>query len=42
LVFDSRFDRNMLEHTCITPGLKATGRRFVKQNTHLLIDSMRE
>jgi demethylmenaquinone methyltransferase/2-methoxy-6-polyprenyl-1,4-benzoquinol methylase len=41
-VYGARFDRNTLEHAQNTPGLKVTGTRFVKQDTYLLIDGVRE
>ena len=41
-VYGARFDRNTLEHAKNTPGLVVTGTRFVKQDTYLLIDGVRE
>jgi hypothetical protein len=41
-VYGARFDRTTLEHARIATGLKVTGSRFVKQDTYLLIDGVRE
>ena len=41
-VYGARFDRNTLEHARNTLGLKVTGTRYVKQDTYLLIDGVRE
>jgi ubiquinone/menaquinone biosynthesis C-methylase UbiE len=41
-VYGARFDRNTLEHTKNTPGLKITATRFIKHDTYLLIEGVCE
>lgn len=41
-VYGARFDRNTLEHTKNTHGLRVTGSRFIKNDTYPLIDGVRE
>jgi ubiquinone/menaquinone biosynthesis C-methylase UbiE len=41
-VYGARFDRQTLMHVKTQPGLKVTGTRYLKQDTYLLIDGVRE
>lgn len=40
-VFGARFDRRTLEHLEAAPGLEITGTRWLKEDTHLLLEGRR-
>jgi hypothetical protein len=41
-VYGARFDRRTLQHVRNSPNLKVTGTRYVKHDTYLLIEGVRE